>query len=76
MEIRNSEKAMTLLKKRMNVENIITYLNKHNDCSVIVSAKSKDEQGKYVFLDMQGIEEVIGLLHNMRSRFEEELSNL
>lgn len=55
MEIRNSEKAMTLLKKRMNVENIITYLTKHKVCSVIVSAKSKDEQGKYVFLDMQGV---------------------
>ena len=76
MEIRNSEKAMTLLKKRMNVENIIAYLNKHNDCSVIVSAKSKDEKGKYVFLDGQGINKVVGLLNDMLSRFEKELSNL
>lgn len=39
MDIRNSQKVMNLLKMRSNVDNLITYLNEHDDCTVIVSAK-------------------------------------
>ena len=73
MDIKNSEKVMNLLKMRSNVEDLITYLNEHNDCSVIVSAKSKDTQGRFVFLDAQGIDEVVGLLNDMETRFDKEL---
>ena len=76
MDIKNSEKVMNLLKMRSNVENLITYLNEHNDCSVIVSAKSKDTQGKFVFLDEQGIDEVVGLLNDMEARFDRELKEM
>lgn len=76
MDIKNSEKVMNLLKMRSNVENLITYLNEHNDCSVIVSAKSKDTQEKFVFLDAQGIDEVVGLLNDMEARFDKELKKM
>ena len=76
MDIKNSQKAMNLLKMRSNVDNLITYLNEHNDCSVIVSAKSKDTPGKFVFLDAQGIDEVVGLLNDMEARFDKELKKM
>ena len=76
MDIKNSEKVMNLLKMRSNVENLITYLNEHDDCTVIVSAKSKDTQGRFLFLDAQGIDEVVGLLNDMEARFDKELKKM
>lgn len=76
MDIKNSEKAMNLLKMKSNIGNLIAYLDEHDDCSVIVSAKSKNMPGKFVFLDAQGIDEVVGLLNDMEARFDKELKKM
>lgn len=67
---------MHLLKLTLNVEIIIAYLDKYDDCTVIVSAKSKETQGKIVFLDVKGIDEVFGLLNDMKARFDRELKEM
>ena len=41
MKIENSEKAITLLKAKANIKNVLTYIKEHKDRTVIVSVKSK-----------------------------------
>lgn len=51
MEIKNSEKVLRMLKMKSNIENLLNYINEHEDCTVIVSAKAKNLKNKFVFLD-------------------------
>ena len=54
MDIQNSEKVMDLLRMKSNVENLLSIFYGSNDCSVIISAKAKNDKGKFVFLDKEG----------------------
>lgn len=41
MKIENSKKAITLLKAKANIKNVLTYIKEHKGRTVIVSVKSK-----------------------------------
>lgn len=76
MEIRNSEKVLRLLKMKSNIENLLNYINENKDCTVIVSAKAKNLKNKFVFLDKEGVDELLGLLDSMSERFNAKLKEL
>lgn len=76
MKIENSEKAITLLKVKANIKNVLTYIKEHKDRTVIVSVKSKNLQNKYVFLDDEGINEIVKTLCDMEKRFDTKLKEL
>lgn len=76
MKIENSEKAITLLKAKANIKNVLTYIKEHKDRTVIVSVKSKNLQNKYVFLDDEDINEIVKTLCDMEKRFDAKLKEL
>lgn len=76
MEIKNSEKVLRMLKMKSNIENLLNYINEHEDCTVIVSAKAKNLKNKFVFLDAEGVDELLGLLDSMSERFGTKLKEL
>lgn len=76
MKIENSEKAITLLKVKANIKNVLAYIKEHKDRTVIVSVKSKNLQNKYVFLDDEGINEIVKILYDMEKRFDTKLKEL
>lgn len=76
MDIQNSEKVMDLLRMKSNVENLLSILYGSDDCSVIISAKAKNDKGKFVFLDKRGVEDASSLLLGMQSRIENELEGM
>lgn len=76
MKIENSEKAITLLKAKANIKNVLTYIKEHKGRTVIVSVKSKNLQNKYVFLDDEGINEIVKTLRDMEKRFDTKLKEL
>lgn len=76
MKIENSEKAITLLKAKANIKNVLTYIKEHKDRTVIVSVKSKNLQNKYVFLDDEVINEIVKTLCDMEKRFDTKLKEL
>lgn len=76
MEIKNSEKVLRMLKMKSNIENLLNYIYDHEDCTVIVSAKAKNLKNKFVFLDAEGVDELLGLLDSMSERFDTKLKEL
>ena len=53
MKIENSEKAITLLKAKANIKNVLTYIKENKGRTVIVSVKSKTCRINMYFLMMR-----------------------
>ena len=55
MKIENSEKAITLLKAKANIKNVLTYIKEHKGRTVIISVKSKTCRINMYFLMMRAL---------------------
>ena len=76
MEIKNLEEVFHLLKMKSNTENLLAYIKEHKDSTIVISAKSKDLPNRYIYLDNEGIDDVVKLLHDMEARFDKELEKM
>ncbi len=76
MEIKNLEEVFHLLKMKSNIENLLAYIKEHKDSTIVVSAKSKDLPNRYIYLDNEGIGDVVKLLNDMGKRFDTKLKEL
>ena len=65
MEIKNLEEVFHLLKMKSNIENLLAYIKEHKDSTIVVSAKSMDLPNRYIYLDNEGIGDVVKLLNDM-----------
>ena len=76
MEIKNLEEVFHLLKMKSNIENLLAYIKEHKDSTIVVSAKSMDLPNRYIYLDNEGIGDVVKLLNDMGKRFDTKLKEL
>lgn len=76
MNINNVEQVKELLKRKDSIDSFLKIMADNPNCSLLMSVRAENSQGRFVFLDSNAAEDARVMLFDMENRIEEQLSTL